>query len=1192
MNRSPKRYRGIVLTQRGVEQLESAIAAAQGEEKYGQRFTQAELSERACLSIKTIKKIRGRTAPVDETSVRTFFKAFGLELETADYGLPEPTSPVSDHAPTSQEKRLTTKCDWGEKPDTTIFFGRMEELATLGQWVMTEQCRLVTLLGMGGIGKTSLAAKLADQIYEQFDYVIWRSLREAPPLDEILVRLIQFLSDQQETAINLPTRLGERIIRLLHYLREHRCLLLLDNLESILQAESAGHYREGYEDYGELIQHISSAEHQSCLLLTSRECPRELAPMAGDRLPVRLWSVGGIDTEAGREILKTKGLELDETASQSQELIRRYSGNPQALHLVATAIQREFLGDVDDFLEEEGAAVEDVWSLLGQHLSRLAPLERSILFWLAINREPVGLEELMEDLLPPMTKREVRRALRGLSDRYLIETVGKQFTLQNVIMEFATDRFVEQVNQELNTQKFDLLHTHALIKATSKDYVRETQLRLIQKPIAADVTNADVTNLVEQVSQALAIARQHPKLQDGYMAGNLLNLLCRFQAKVRNLDFSGLTLRQIYLTGVQLHALNLANTQWVTQTLTHPFGRAGVVIFSPNGQWLAAGNTDATVRLWELSTGKCHQTLIGHTASVNSVAFSPNGQWLASGSRDATIRLWELSTSKCYQTLIEHTATVNSVAFSPDGQWLASASSDATIRLWRISDGSCHQTLTGHNSWVTSIAFSPDGQWLATGSGDRTVRLWNASTGKWLMTFTGHTRSVKSVAFSPDGRWLASGSRDATTRLWKISTGECFKTLTGHTRWVNSVMFSPDGRRLVTGSSDATIRLWQLSTGECYETLTGHTAWVRSVAFSLNGQWLATSSDDATIRIWQVNDCACYQTLTSYTEWVNSVAFSPDGFWLASASSDAVVRLWRIRNGEYCKTFIGHTGLVDAVTFSPDGKWLVTGSGDASVRLWQISDGSCCRTLTNDMISVSAVIFSPDGKLLATGSYDANARLWNINDGECLQVLVGHTDWIKSVAFSPDGQWLATGSIDTTIRLWQVSTGICCQVFVDSDTWVHAVAFSPDGQWLATGSGDATMRLWKVGITACQKKLEGHTDWITSVAFSPDGKWLASGSSDSTARLWQVSTGKCHQIFTGHAAMINSVAFSPNGRWLATSSSDSTVRLWQISTGECLKVLRIPRPYEGTDITGATGLTDTQRASMLALGAVNHSSES
>lgn len=282
LSSAPKRsmskcQRGVVLTDRGLERLETAIAAAQEIEKDGKRFTQAELAERANLSIKIIKKIRQHTTAVDETSVQQLFAAFELDLEAADYGVPETSSDVADTQPTHSRKRSAAKIDWGEKPDTAIFFGRRKELTTLNQWVAGEECRLVTLLGMGGIGKTSLTTKLADQIYEQFDYVIWRSLREAPPLDEILVRLIQFLSDQQETEINLPSRLGERIIRLLHYLREHRCLLVLDNLESILQAESAGHFRDGYEGHGELIHRVGEAEHQSCLLLTSRECPRELA---------------------------------------------------------------------------------------------------------------------------------------------------------------------------------------------------------------------------------------------------------------------------------------------------------------------------------------------------------------------------------------------------------------------------------------------------------------------------------------------------------------------------------------------------------------------------------------------------------------------------------------------------------------------------------------------------------------------------------------------------------------------------------------------------------------------------------------------------------------------------------------------------------------------------------------------------
>ncbi|KAF7171101.1 hypothetical protein CNMCM6106_005561 [Aspergillus hiratsukae] len=207
------------------------------------------------------------------------------------------------------------------------------------------------------------------------------------------------------------------------------------------------------------------------------------------------------------------------------------------------------------------------------------------------------------------------------------------------------------------------------------------------------------------------------------------------------------------------------------------------------------------------------QTLEGHSDWVRSAAFSGDGQTLASGSGDHTIKLWNTKTGAELQTLKGHSDWVRSVAFSGDGQTLASGSNDHTIKLWDTKTGAELQTLKGHSDWVSSVAFSGDGQMLASGSGDHTIKLWDTKTGAEIETLKGHSGSVRSVAFSGDGQTLASGSDDHTIKLWDTRSGAEVQTLKGHSDSVSSVAFLGDGQTLFSGSDDHTIKLWDTKTG-------------------------------------------------------------------------------------------------------------------------------------------------------------------------------------------------------------------------------------------------------------------------------------------------------------------------------------------------------------------------------------------
>src|SRR5262249_38791378 len=220
--------------------------------------------------------------------------------------------------------------DWGEAPDIGTFHGRALELATLRRWVLDDGCRLVALLGMGGIGKTALAARLAHELTPHFDAVYWRSLRNAPPCAEWLAGAILFLSNQQV----LPAEGEEpRLRQLLELLRAQRSLLVLDNLETVLEPGApAVRHRAGYAAYGQVLEWLGEAGHQGCLLLTSRERAPELGPRAGAHGPVRALRLGGVDAPAGRALLADMGLAGDAAAWDA--LVARYGGNALALLVV------------------------------------------------------------------------------------------------------------------------------------------------------------------------------------------------------------------------------------------------------------------------------------------------------------------------------------------------------------------------------------------------------------------------------------------------------------------------------------------------------------------------------------------------------------------------------------------------------------------------------------------------------------------------------------------------------------------------------------------------------------------------------------------------------------------------------------------------------------------------------------------
>ncbi len=1105
-----------------------------------------------------------------------------LQLQKRIPGQP-PLSPSNPG--THRYPAISPRQDWGEAIAAPTFYGRDAELNQLSTWLGDDYCRLIAILGIGGMGKTTLSIQLGRQIQAQFEIVIWRSLREAPPLEVLLPEVLKAIANHPD--FQAPEGQNAQITALLDRFNQARCLLILDNGESIMQGgDQAGKYREGYEGYGELFKRVGGSSHKSCLVLTSRENPREIAAATRDNPLVRCLFLTGLTVTAAEELFHDRN--LVGTEAQQRSLIEFYQGNPLALKIVSTTIQDLFDGDIAQFLASNPGVFGDIRDLLAQQCDRLSELERSVMFWLAIHREPVAVSALQEDMQEPTN---LLTALQSLVRRCLIERTVNQFTLQPVVMEYFTEQLIQQVSTEVSDRSIQdsklvletsFLNRYPLIQATAQDYVREAQERLILDPVAQRLSQrwGGASGVETQLKQRL---NAQPPRQPGYLGGNILNLLHHLQVDLSDANFSHRTIWQADLQGTILHRTNFTDADLAHCVFNEAFDRVKTIAFSPDGTLLAIGDARGDILLWRLADYRHLATWAGHTDFVRSIAFSPDGMMLASGSHDNTIRFWDTQSGHCLKVLEGDFREVETVAFSTDGQILVSGSYDATVRLWQVSTVNCLQVLRGHTTPVKSVAVSPDGNLLASGSKDKTINFWDMHTGQLLHTVPTGCK-VAAVAFHPNAQILASGDDDHEVKFWDVCTGQRIKTLEGHDSWVRDVVFSPDGERLVSASEDHTIKIWDVHTGQCLKTLRGHTDEVLTLDISPDGRILASGSQTQEIKLWSMQTGQCLKTLVGYQSWVTSVAIAPDDQSIVAGYGDGQIRIWAIGSGECVNTLSEHHLWVERVAISPDGRTIASSSSDGTVRLWDWATGQCFKVLQDHIRYTYAVAFSSTGIMATTGDNDCSVRLWDGKTGVCLNTLEGHQDYVGGVAFSPDGQIIASGSADDTVRLWNVETGECLHILTGHRIWVKAVAFSPDGQILATHGN--RLRLWNSNTGKCLKTLEGHSGWIGSVVFSPDGQFLISGSEDHTIRFWSVSTGQCINTLRGHSNGVEAVVISSDGQILVSGSRDETIKIWDGLTGECLRTLRAERPYEGMNITGTTGLTGAQKQALKALGAI------
>ncbi len=614
------------------------------------------------------------------------------------------------------------------------------------------------------------------------------------------------------------------------------------------------------------------------------------------------------------------------------------------------------------------------------------------------------------------------------------------------------------------------------------------------------------------------------------------------------------------------HALNILPHLILTKQNTYEAANQGdlginALAYSPDGRWLAMGDLEGTIRVWDTSSWQEKWKVFfggsGTVPGVRALAFSSDSRFLASG-RDTGTQVWDVATGRQIANMNDN-GQVFSIAFSPDGRWVASGVEGVTS-VWDVATG--HQ-VSHVDSSAELVQFSPDGKLVASGGNDGMITVWEAETGKIVTRKTqvahqdpNNPSAVTAIVFSPDGRWIASGDGDSVGAF--------------------TVPRFPVG---------GTILVWETKTGQEVARLK-HTDAIRSLAFSPDGQWLASGSYDSTAQVWNVKTG---QRISEFIEGtpVNVVSFAGQGRWVVSSSWDGMARVWDAANGtEIARMTTESPTHIDAMAQRPNTNQIAIGDNMGRVWVWELQDPENIKAEFQG--SVSSLGYSPDGKSIIAGSWDKTARILDAKSGN-QESQVTDDGKVVTAIFSPDGRYAAAGSLAGTVQVWEASTGR--EVLrIDLGSYVSSVAFSPDSHRIAVAQGGFPRDGWIIfpngvndqptvvtvwDIATRQKIIElKHDGLVNSIAFSPDGKWLLSASDDQTARVWDVATGK-EISRVSHKYRVNLVSISPDGKWAASAEScfyvafqkvpcNPVVKVWDPSTGREVWQSIQPAPWIST----------------------------
>ena len=601
-------------------------------------------------------------------------------------------------------------------------------------------------------------------------------------------------------------------------------------------------------------------------------------------------------------------------------------------------------------------------------------------------------------------------------------------------------------------------------------------------------------------------------------------------------------------------------------------GMMNVATFSHDSQWIATGDQDGILKIWDTQNGQCvARTDWGGIKERNvilHVRFSPDHQYLAASGfghsavyewnteLNAPIRNITLDKPKLDDYRKEGTAHDRyfPIAFSPDSKFFAYVSSPDTVMISNISTSETIADLSGHTAPLHTLLFSPCGQYLASASLGATVQVWDIQNASLVMTPKTYQGNRVRLAYTLDETLQVADIYDDKVVMWDASQHNMLDTFNTVGATTNDARFSNDGLKFAIGCWNHKIQIWHADTSETRSFFSGFGSVPYSVAFMQDNKTLIGGNWGNTGKIlWDINRRKVQRILPPLDKRGSlrkCMALSPDDQLLAVDTGNNDIQIWHIETEELVAELTEHENRIYSLAFSPTGKFLVSGSCTDEVFVWDTINWNKKHALKGHAGYVAALSFSTDEKRLVTSSMDGTVLLWNVESGKQISPLP-LPDILEDAS-------LYRGKPEEIERVFNSGN-----LQYEKYKHIRSVVFSPCGNWIAGGLGTGVtdglmneVRLWDTETLETRMILLLPHGCIRpwALTFSPCGNYLVSGAwwkwglERVPIHIWEMSTGENIHTFWGHVSDVQDLVYSPDGKYLASGSYDGTILLWDMKS--------------------------------------------